>query len=462
MSTPPKKSHDKTEPDSPNLQVRWRNFRGFRDSGWIVLRPLTILIGPNNAGKTSVMAPLLLLNQTIRSDDGMTPLLTKGPLIDAGNFQNIVTNHDIKEDLSFGIRFHVHEGDPKKNIGEYPPGSLEVTFKSTNDPYACVLKSYDVKDVTLRPFLKRTLRSNGRYSAIGIQTKSLTKNERRSLNNSWPVNFLFSPTRDIYFARLPHGDSEKFGRRFSDEFNTYLSIVGFVFNTIRSFLHELSYIGPIRERPRHFYESSADRPRTVGPSGERTPNLLRANFGRFRHQINKWVRRFEMGESIAIKEISDALFEIHFVSRKPPCSLNIADAGFGASQLLPLIVQACASEIASVTIAEQPEIHLNPRLQGTLADLFVEMANSGRRVVVETHSEHLVLRLRTLLALGAIPEDSVALYYVENIDGESQIRLVPISRNGQIDRVDWPKGFFGDTLKESLALADAQSKRSKK
>src|SRR5205814_1200192 len=49
--------------------VRWKNFRAFADTNWIVIKPLTILIGPNNAGKTSMTAPLLLMSQTLWSKD---------------------------------------------------------------------------------------------------------------------------------------------------------------------------------------------------------------------------------------------------------------------------------------------------------------------------------------------------------------------------------------------------------
>lgn len=78
--------------------------------------------------------------------------------------------------------------------------------------------------------------------------------------------------------------------------------------------------------------------------------------------------------------------------------------GFGACQVFPLIVQAIVSDKESLTICEQPEIHLNPRAQTTLANLVVFMANNDKRVLVETHSEHLLLRLRTLLAEGSIRE----------------------------------------------------------
>ena len=130
-------------------------------------------------------------------------------------------------------------------------------------------------------------------------------------------------------------------------------------------------------------------------------------------------------------------------------------------QVLPLIVQALMAPVDTIIIAEQPEIHLNPRLQGLLADLFVRMAKSNHRIIVETHSEHLLLRLRRLVAEGLIDAEDIALYYVEKRDGRSQIRLVSINADGNIPSDEWPKGFFEDSLRESFALAKAQSSRSR-
>jgi predicted ATPase len=80
------------------------------------------------------------------------------------------------------------------------------------------------------------------------------------------------------------------------------------------------------------------------------------------------------------------------------------------------------------------------------------------RVLVETHSEHLVMRIRRLIAEGKVNAGDVALYFVERDMYLSTVREVPIDRNGHIDQEDWPKGFFGESLSESLALAAAQGK----
>ena len=234
-------------------------------------------------------------------------------------------------------------------------------------------------------------------------------------------------------------------------------IISSVIADMHSIFDDLAYTGPLRERPRRYYEASSEAPASVGSRGENAPNILHRQFDSLDKRIGKWVREFEFGDAIRLEDLSDDVFALQFITRRPRSHTNIADAGFGASQVLPLVVQAVASTRDSLTIAEQPEIHLNPRLQTLLADLFVDMANRRRNVIVETHSEHFLLRLRRLVATGRIKNDRIALYYVEKRGGISQVRAVPIKPNGHIDTPDWPRGFFEEALRESLALASVQS-----
>jgi predicted ATPase len=171
--------------------------------------------------------------------------------------------------------------------------------------------------------------------------------------------------------------------------------------------------------------------------------------------MSKWVKRFEFGDRLELHNMSEDLFCLTFNTKSK--HMNIADSGFGASQVLPLVVQALAAPRNSMTLAEQPEIHLNPRLQVVLADLFAEMANGDHRLVVETHSEHLLLRVRRLVASGVISPAKVAIYFVERRGDESHIREIRVREDGHIDPRLWPAGFFEDALRESLGLATEQA-----
>ncbi|MFC1605222.1 DUF3696 domain-containing protein, partial [Planctomycetota bacterium] len=107
-------------------------------------------------------------------------------------------------------------------------------------------------------------------------------------------------------------------------------------------------------------------------------------------------------------------------------------------------------------IVEQPEIHLHPAAQANLADLFVHYANEGKQLVVETHSEHLLLRVRRRIAEGKISPDKVRIFLVEKSGTSTRIRCLKLEKNGHFQR--WPKGFFEEGYKEAMAIAEAQLK----
>ena len=135
------------------------------------------------------------------------------------------------------------------------------------------------------------------------------------------------------------------------------------------------------------------------------------------------------------------------------------DVGTGISQLLPVVVLALDSQKSLLAI-EQPELHLHPALQTELGDLFVESAcNRGNTLLVETHSEHLILRLLRRIretAEGELPEgapplhpDQLSVIYVEQTERGVQLSQLRIDETGEfIDR--WPKGFFEERADEIL------------
>jgi predicted ATPase len=134
------------------------------------------------------------------------------------------------------------------------------------------------------------------------------------------------------------------------------------------------------------------------------------------------------------------------------------DIGIGVSQLIPVVVGALARE-AKILAVEQPELHIHPRLQVALGDLFIHAAKAhGKRLLLETHSEHLMLRLlrrvrETHEGEGSseytLTPDDLQVLYVECVEGETRISSLRISEAGRfVDR--WPHGFFGERFEEDI------------
>lgn len=454
-----------------HIEVRWKNFKGFQDTGWVKIKPITIILGSNNSGKTNFLAPFLLMNQTVNSRDRQSPLILKGDIYDGGNYQEIVKDYRTENEIFFGYRYHIHETDEKLDpLGDYPPGAFEVTFKVEHKEGEIKLKTKTIYDIFNRKFLSLSLNKSGKYKFTGIGSDSMNDLEKESITNSEPVNFLFSPNTvlfDLESAKEENEEDvveEKIKRkvdRFTKGFSQFLSAVSYNNNRVRKYLGDLSFIGPIRENPHRIYEITNETYNTVGSMGENMPNLIK-KIGDDNEELNNWVKRFGFGDRIELKHHYSNTYSLRFLKDDSDFYTSIANAGFGASQVLPLIVQAIVSPKRSITIAEQPEIHLNPRIQCELAELFASMAKKGQTIIVETHSEHLLLRLRRLIAEDKLKAEDVAIYFVERKEHDSIIKEINLQENGHIYPIDWPKDFFGESLKEALAMATEQSKRKKK
>jgi predicted ATPase len=456
----------KTKPTKMALhttyEVKWKNFKGFKDTGWIKIKPITIIIGPNNSGKTSFSAPLLLMNQTITSLEGTSPLILSGKIHEAGNIKEIINEYDLSKDFSFGFKYHVHEIEKNtKAVGKYPPGGLEVTFNVNNpDDRKLIVKKETIYDIYSRPYIE-LLKSKLGYTVKGVNLGTLNQDEKEAIKKIEPLNFLFSPNAllSALSEAEKNPDLKTRTKKLSKGFSELLQTISLNFSMARSVLGGISYIGPIRDNPHRYYEIKNINYHTVGTRGENVPDLILKN-PQIKDQLNEWVKKFNFGDSVEFQKLSlsNSIGSIIFKKKGERHYTNIANAGFGASQILPLIIQGLVSPRNSLTIAEQPEIHLNPKLQGVLAELFVLMAKKDQRVIVETHSEHLLLRLRRLIAEKKITPEEIAVYFVEKVEGESKIREIKIDDDGAIASDEWPTGFFADTLAESLALATQQAK----
>ncbi len=454
------------------FEIRWKNFRGLKDTNWVQIRPITIVVGANGTGKTSLLAPLLLLKQTFESSDTDLALKTVGSYFNAGSYENLIWSHDKSKTLELGFRFHRLIKVPGKEIdkvGEVPPGEVSFSFEYSETHEAPILRTYSVRDVYGRLMLTRTRLKSGRYSVRGIKLEKSGPGLHAVIRNSRPERFIFSAesafreriVEEIKAKKKPRADSDsEIKVTLTEVQDTYLSIVTYVKAYIERLLKEISYIGPLSEPPKRMYQLSGEKPGAVGVKGENFPEILyRERNDKLLNNINKWMEVFDSGSQIKCNTLSDGVFSLTLQKDKDSTEVNIADTGFGLSQVLPLVVQSYYSDSNSLIIAEQPEVHLNPRLQALLADVFCEAASRGVGIMAETHSEHLLLRLRRLIAEGKIEGKNVAIYYVEKSDDESFIKSIPVTDKGHIDPSDWPSGFFEESLKESLGLAAAQARK---
>ena len=137
---------------------------------------------------------------------------------------------------------------------------------------------------------------------------------------------------------------------------------------------------------------------------------------------------------------------------------NLARAGQGLQQVLPVVsylagLATTALDIDTLVL-EEPELHLHPAVHGGIADLIVRaVATESRRnqVIVETHSENLVLRIRRHVAAGTLDPDSVNILWFEGDASGATAREILINADGSVTA--WPSGVFSENLEEVRAIA---------
>lgn len=144
--------------------------------------------------------------------------------------------------------------------------------------------------------------------------------------------------------------------------------------------------------------------------------------------------------------------------RKPEDRVNIADVGFGVSQILPVLVALHAAQPGQLVFLEEPETHLHPRAQTALAEILGAAAERGVQVVLETHSSLLLLAVQTLVAEGKVSASKVKLHwFLRNRDGRTTIRSADLDETGAFG--EWPEDFDEVSLRAQSRYLDAAESR---
>jgi len=454
-------------------RVAWRNFRGYAKKTSIDFPSLTLLIGRNNVGKTSAYAPLLLLRQTLEAKNPETALLFKGSSVDFGSYRDIVTDHDESKTISFNLELGPPGAGLQRREDGPEIGSVDLTF-GPSDTHGAVLKKSVVQARDGSPIITRSRQPSGRYKLDSALINNVpgrpfaeVSQVRKLLEGEQPKGFLFDGVSGLLLPSMLRNDEDKWSRvRGLYEAATEIyDIYRRVNSTVKRELGRLSYIGPIRSAPLRSYLKSPERPTDVGADGRWAMEVLfrehqSGSSGVF-ERTNTWLQLLGYG---TLEFDAQGDYFRAFI-RRPGSHVvvNLADCGMGLAQLLPILVQGSLLLPDSSLIVQQPEIHLNPAQQDILTDFLIDLARQGTRVVVETHSEHVLSRLRRRMAENETLKDTdVALYFCDSLNDRSTVTPIPIGALGEIQSSDWPVGFFNQQLQNSLAMASAQAKSQKR
>lgn len=224
---------------------------------------------------------------------------------------------------------------------------------------------------------------------------------------------------------------------------------------IHAFFKNIFYVGPIREKPQSLYNIGFESiPKYVGTSGAYFASvLLRENNRReyilpngsrdditLYEALDNWLIHLNIASEVQINRSNSFGFNVLIKNIENKKS-DIMNVGIGVSQVLPVLITGLLSEEKELLIFEQPELHLHPYSQSRLADFFMELANNNRNIIVETHSEYMLLRLRYNVLTEKIQNHKISINFFENKNGTNVIKK-EITPNGAID---YPNDFKDET-----------------
>lgn len=280
----------------------------------------------------------------------------------------------------------------------------------------------------------------------------------------------------IYEARFDHfltpflvGKTKETGKSTASSLrinDIHQGVFGAASSGVKEWLLKLRYIGPLRAKPERAY-LSLGTPVDIGNSGENAVPLLwlfqnekianKTVLGgpqrevRLVEAVQDWLKEFGLGSEFRITKPKRVIYQAELASSPGSKTMvTIADVGFGMSQILPVIVAGLRAPHSSTLVLEQPEIHLHPKLQGKLADFLLCLVELGKRVVVETHSEHLVntLRLRIVQDQQNELQNHIGIIFVKNprvgrgykSSKTSSLENLKVDKYGRV--INWPSDFF--------------------
>ena len=229
----------------------------------------------------------------------------------------------------------------------------------------------------------------------------------------------------------------------------------------------INYVNPLRAFPKRYYFLDDANVSTSLNSmdGDNLTEILKKNT-LIKDKVNKWLNKFHI--SVTVEDLKDIIHKLKI--KHYGVNLDITDVGFGISQILPILVQGFLSNPNSLTIIEQPEIHLHPKMQADLADLFIDIVTTkgpvspyfqsnenNRIVIIETHSEYLLKRLRRRISEGKIKSEDVGLYFVHSKTSRkkyAEIKRIKINSKGGFN---WPNEFYSTDLEDTVEFIKNQN-----
>jgi AAA15 family ATPase/GTPase len=483
-------------------QLRFQNFKSWRDTQNIRMAPLTGFFGTNSSGKTSILQFLLMLKQTAETSDRNRVLHTgdSKSYVNLGSTYDFIHKHKLPGEISFEMKWKPsspelqptlltgisYESNAQGGIKMFPISEIYSSEINFNSQIKLEEKSIKVQDFSYSyklgddyVNLGAKLNRNDKYTFLQegqALLNAMTYTEARGSGGVFSSSFNLSGQE----ISCP----EKFYTFPRDLFSSFSFSAGIDLHSLMSFYENVSdlpeslalsleqqfqrlyYIGPLREYPQRYYDWSGERPEYIGQRGEYFISALLASDQQnleVQTKVAYWLKELKLIHEFKLEPLGrkGQQYEVLVRCRPDSAEASLADIGFGISQVLPILVLCYYVPEGSTIILEQPELHLHPLVQSGLADVFIDVIKTRNvQIILESHSEHLLRRLQRRIAESAknFTNEDAALYFCDLDDtGTSHLGTLQIDSYGNI--TNWPENFFGDEMGDLVAMTEAAMHR---
>lgn len=416
-----------------SMQVR--DLKSFSDSGPVQLKKINLLIGANNAGKSTFLGAVELFFRSMRSGGFDGPLAFE-TMPTFASFDSALRRHwNRNTQRPTKIALNYEWTQTRGNTIDTRQYEFWCSSQGTDDAIVVSEAKYRFGTDKTPIIARRFVDSNSNRG----QYKIRYGRRQVSTESQW------------FYQLIPYEAIHLKGKR---------DILLLAPRTL-----DLEIVNPYRPVPRSFYV--LDDPNLAAEDRSLLTYLIRlwtskdAEEKAIRDRISSSLEKLNLTQHFEISQVSKRVgpkvIEIRVAPTSSRQKVTIADAGFGLSQFLPLAVYD-ARLTGGTLIAYQPEVHLHPFAQSRLADIFAESAGRGNQLFVETHSVDLILRLQAKIAKGELDPTDVAVLCFENRSGRSEVSVMDFDETGAPSK-GWPKGFLDTSLELARELTSARLTR---
>lgn len=477
-------------------RLRIAGFKRFDEHGVdLDLAPITLLLGGNSSGKSSVFQSLLCLEQSWERPTGMMEFAPSGRRTDLGRFGAVLnrrrgraaTHLELEID---GVGFRWRDPAFDRDTGDAEAGTVSPTANGELDEL--VVQPAAVKTPP-RPAMRfRAHRDEGRgqlrltLAADSVRRWSDCHPQQRDLVQplladvpvsssahdlpalSWLVDDELGLHPEPEWSGLQDPSMEKLRdeavaapRRPDSLWTDAHDALEHAFD-LRRVLRRLAHVGGLRERGVRIHElRTADQPWMVGRAGERMVDVL-LSVENALDLTNDFLGQVGVPYAVVLRDIGGLGNTRELVLRdlRPGSTsgneIGLPEVGLGVAQLLPVAVQLAALRSndqiggTAILLVEQPELHLHPLWQARLARMFAQVSvpewGANRvQILAETHSEHLVMAFGSLIYKGQLSAHDVGIlvFEVEGSTGAVSVRRIRFDTDGRFAD-PWPRGFFNE------------------